>query len=106
MGMNPGFYIFMREKPEVMQAWLEADRTLTRHSALDEKTAELAYIAVVAALGLERGLAFHAGEAKKLGATRDEVISATLVGLPVAGGRVIEALAEVVRPFDEQETEK
>ncbi len=99
MAMSEGFGILFREKPEVAQAWLESDRTLTHHSALDAKTAELAYIAVLAALGLERGLAFHTGQAQQLGATRDEVFSATLVGLPAAGARVIEALAETLRPF-------
>lgn len=99
MAMSAGFGILFREQPEIAQAWLESDRTLTRHSALDAKTAELAYIAVLAALGLERGLAFHAEQAQHLGATRDEVFSATLVGLPAAGARVIEALAESLRPF-------
>ena len=82
------------------QAWLGVDEIMMRHSALDAKTAELAYIAVLSALGFERGLAFHAAHAKRLGATREEAPSATLVGLPAAGARVVEALAETLRPFD------
>jgi alkylhydroperoxidase/carboxymuconolactone decarboxylase family protein YurZ len=101
MAMSAGFYLLFRERPELMKAWLDVDRVMTQQSALDAKTAELAYLAVIAALGLERGIAFHSGEAKKLGASRDEVLSAVLVGLPAAGAKVIEAVVEAVKPFDE-----
>ncbi|MEP7285039.1 MAG: carboxymuconolactone decarboxylase family protein [Chloroflexota bacterium] len=101
MPMSAGFNILFRDRPEVMKAWLHTDEVIAQQSALDAKTAELAYIAVISALGLERGMAFHATQAKQLGASRDEVISAVLVGLPAAGSRVIEAVEEAVRPFDE-----
>ena len=103
MPMSAGFYHLFQQRPEVMQAWLNVDKVITEHSALDPKTAELAYIAVLAALGLERGIAVHVEEVRKLGASREEVLSAVLVGLPAAGNRVIEAVAEAVRPFDEPE---
>ncbi|GHO94314.1 hypothetical protein KSF_043620 [Reticulibacter mediterranei] len=103
MAMSAGFYTVMREAPETLQAWLQADKVMQEHSALDAKTAELAYLAVLAALGLEKGIVFHAAEAKKMGASRAEVLSAVLVGLPAAGMRVMECAAEVVRPFDEDE---
>jgi alkylhydroperoxidase/carboxymuconolactone decarboxylase family protein YurZ len=106
MNMSTGFYTVMREAPETLQAWLQADKVMQEHSALDAKTAELAYLAVLAALGLERGIAFHAREARKLGASRAEVLSAVLVGLPAAGSRVIECAAEAVRPFDENEQQE
>ena len=101
MAMSEGFQVFFRETPEVAAAWMGMDQTLAEHSALDPKTAELAYLAVLAALGLERGIAFHAAEARRLGASRDEVRSTILIGLPAAGNRVIESLAEALRPFDE-----
>lgn len=104
MAMSEGFQVLFREAPATIQAWLNVDRALAEHSALDPKTAELAYLAVLAALGLERGIAFHAAEARKLGATRAEVLSAVLVGLPAAGHRVIESVAEAVRPFDHHES--
>ncbi len=100
MSMSPGFQAFLRDAPEVAAAWLAANGTLAERSSLDPKTAELAYLAVLAALGLDRGVAFHAAEAKRLGATREEVRDAILVGLPVAGLRVTEALVEALRPFD------
>lgn len=104
--MSAGFYTVMRERPETLQVWLNADRVTQEHSALDARTAELAYLAVLAALGMEKGIAFHAAEAKKLGASRAEVLSAILVGLPAAGMKVIECAAEAVRPFDEDEQQK
>ncbi len=100
--MSEGFQAFLRETPEIAAAWMGMDRTLAEHSALDPKTAELAYLAVLAALGLKRGVAFHAAEARKLGASREEVRSAILIGLPAAGHRVIESLAEALRPFNER----
>ena len=100
MSMSAGFQTFLRDAPDVATAWLAANRTLAERSSLDPKTAELAYLAVLAALGLERGVRFHAAEAKGLGATREEVRDAILVGLPVAGLRVTEALVEAMRPFD------
>src|SRR5262245_28369839 len=100
MPLSEGFNILFREKPQITQSWLQIDKTISEHSALDAKTAELVYLAVLAALGLERGMAFHANEAMRLGASRDEVISAILVGLPAAGVRAIEAIGEAVRPFD------
>jgi alkylhydroperoxidase/carboxymuconolactone decarboxylase family protein YurZ len=99
--MSPGFQAFLKEAPDSATTWLEMNRGLTERSALDPKTVELAYLSVLAALGLDRGVAFHAGEAKRLGASREEVTGAVLVGLPAAGVRVIEALAEALRPFDE-----
>ena len=45
-------------------------------SALDKKTEELAYLAVLAASRMESGISFHVKMVKQAGASRDEVISA------------------------------
>ncbi len=58
-------------------------------SALDKRTEELAYLA---ATGSESGVPFHVQSALQAGATREEVISAILVGLPAVGQRVISSL--------------
>jgi len=71
-------------------------------SKLDKKTEEIAYIAVLAALRLEGGLPFHVKHAKSIGATRDEIISAVLVGLPATGNVVIQALPIALQAFDEE----
>lgn len=70
-------------------------------SALDPKTHELAYLAVLTASRLEHGIALHTKEAKKLGATREEVKSAILVALPVVGFPAIMGLKIALSSYDE-----
>jgi alkylhydroperoxidase/carboxymuconolactone decarboxylase family protein YurZ len=69
-------------------------------SALDRKTAALAYLAVLAALRLESGVPFHVQSAKQFGASREEVISAILVGLPAAGHSVTQVLPAAIAAYD------
>ena len=84
MNVSPAFQAFAQEAPQHQQAWSEAVQALGAASALDDKTAALAYLAVMAAARLDSGLPFHVKMAKMHGATRDEVISAVLIG---AAGR-------------------
>lgn len=73
---------------------------LDRASALDKRTQALAYLAVLAALGRESGIPFHVGVAREAGASREEVISAILVGLPAAGHGVTQVLPTAVAAYD------
>ncbi len=77
-----------------------AIRGLDAASALDKKTEELAYLAVLAALRLESGVPLHVQLAKEAGATREEVISAVLVGLPAAGQSVTHVLPTAIAAYD------
>ena len=88
MNVSPAFQAFAQEAPQHQQAWSEAVQALGAASALDDKTAALAYLAVMAAARLDSGLPFHVKMAKMHGATRDEVISAVLIGLPAVGNVV------------------
>jgi alkylhydroperoxidase/carboxymuconolactone decarboxylase family protein YurZ len=81
---------------------MDAVRALGDASALDAKTQALAYLAVLAALRLEGGVPFHVTHAKELGASREEVISAVLVGLPAAGNVVTQSLPAAIRAYDER----
>ena len=47
------------------------------------------------------GLDFHVKSAKELGASRNEVKSAVLVGLPVAGITLVDALEAALNAYDE-----
>lgn len=96
MSVSRAFETFAKEAPEQ-----QAARKLGSASILDEKTRELAYIAVLAALRLESGLPFHVKAARGNGATRDEIISAVLLGLPAAGNVVVQALPTALEAFDE-----
>jgi alkylhydroperoxidase/carboxymuconolactone decarboxylase family protein YurZ len=100
--VSDAFQLFAKESPTHAQAWMNAVRTLREASALDAKTHVLAYLAVLAALRLESGLAFHVAHAKEIGASREEVISALLVGLPAAGHVVTQALPAALRAYDER----
>ncbi|MNH43861.1 Carboxymuconolactone decarboxylase family protein [compost metagenome] len=81
---------------------MEAVHKLDAASRLDPKTEEIAYIAVLAAIRLESGLPFHVKHAKQLGATREEIISAVLLGLPAAGNVVVQALPAALQAYDSE----
>lgn len=69
---------------------------------MDKKTECLAYLAVLSALGMESGIPFHVAHARESGASREEVISAILVGLPAAGNVVTRSLPAAVQAYDSQ----
>lgn len=99
--VSNGFQVFMKESGPVGSAYMEAVAKMSEASALDHKTAELAYISVLSAVKMAGGLPFHVLSAKKLGATREEVKSAVLVGMPAVGLAVIEALPIALNSYDE-----
>lgn len=98
--VSNAFMTFMKEAPQQAQAWGSMVQTLANASALDQKTAALAYLSVLAALRLESGIPFHVQSARQAGATREEIISAILVGLPAAGHAVTQVLPAALAAFD------
>jgi alkylhydroperoxidase/carboxymuconolactone decarboxylase family protein YurZ len=100
-GVSPAFQSFLDGARGHAEPWMAMVRALERASVLDRRTGELAYLAVLAALGRESGIAFHVASAKQAGASREEVISAVLLGLPAAGQLVISALPTALRAYDE-----
>jgi alkylhydroperoxidase/carboxymuconolactone decarboxylase family protein YurZ len=98
--VSNAFQTFMREAPQHAQAWGGMVQGLAKASALDPKTSALAYLSVLAALRLESGVPFHVQAAKQAGASRDEVISAILVGLPAAGHVVTQVLPAALAAYD------
>ena len=98
--MSDAFQLFLNESPKHAQAWMNAVRSLGDASVLDAKTRALAYLAVLAALGLEGGVPFHVAHAREAGASRDEIISAILAGRPAAGNVVTNVLPAAVRAYD------
>jgi alkylhydroperoxidase/carboxymuconolactone decarboxylase family protein YurZ len=101
--VSQAFMSFAKNAPEHHKVWMETAQKLSEASKLDSKTDELAYIAVLAALRLESGLPFHVKHARKLGASRDEIISAILIGLPAAGNMVIQSIPIAVQAYDEND---
>jgi alkylhydroperoxidase/carboxymuconolactone decarboxylase family protein YurZ len=100
--ISNAFQTFMTEAPAHAQAWGAMVQGLAGASALDRKTSALAYLAVLAVLRLESGIPFHVQTAKQAGASREEVISAILVGLPAAGHVVTQVLPAALAAFDEK----
>lgn len=100
--VSNAFQAFMNEAPKHAKAWMEAVQKLDNASALDKKTEELAYIAVLAAAKLETGIPFHVKQAKAKGASREEIISVVLVGLPAVGNVVTAALPIALEAYDNE----
>jgi len=98
--VSVAFQTFAGEAPQHAQAWGEMVQKLAHASALDSKTAALAYLAVLAVQRAESGIPFHTVAAKQAGATRTEVISAILIGLSVAGSVVTKALPAALAAYD------
>lgn len=98
--VSSAFQAFMTEAPQHSQAWGTMVQALDQASALDHKTEELAYLAVLAALRMESGIPFHVQMAKQAGASRQEIISAILVGLPAAGHSVTQVLPAALSAYD------
>jgi alkylhydroperoxidase/carboxymuconolactone decarboxylase family protein YurZ len=98
--VSDAFQTFLREAPGHAKAWMDAVQGLGQASALDPKTGSLAYLAVLAALGMDSGVPFHASHAKACGASREEVISAVLLGLPAAGNIVTRSLPAALKAYD------
>jgi len=103
MRISKAFAVFRQEAPAQAQAWMQMAQALDEASALDKKTEELAYIAVLAATGNTSGVPFHVLSAKSQGASRQEVLSAVLLGLPAAGATVIGALPVALEAYDGQD---
>lgn len=102
MSISKSFMAFSKEASQHNKAWMEAVQKLDEASALDKKTEELSYLAVLAAMRLVDGIPFHVQMAKKAGATREEVISAILIGLPAAGNGVTNSLPSALEAYDSQ----
>lgn len=99
-GVSTAFQVFLKEAPAHARAWMEAVKGLDAASALDKKTSALAYLAVLAALRMDSGVPFHVQVAKQAGATRAEVLSAILVGLPAVGNAVTQSLPTALAAYD------
>ncbi len=100
--VSSSFKIFMEESGSIGTDFMEMVMKTSQASALDRKTAELSYIAVLSAVRLLGGLPFHVKSAKSLGASREEIKSAILVGIPAVGLAVTEALPIALRSYDEE----
>lgn len=101
MQVSRSFEAFASEAPEYQSIWMETVQKLASVSKLDQKTEALAYLAVLSSARLESGIPFHTKMAKLHGATREEIISSILVGLPAVGNCVVSGLPIALAAYDE-----
>ncbi len=94
--------IFQKEAPDVAKAFDSLIQSIRDSKGLDEKTKQLIYIAMKAALGDPVAVKFHVPMAKKLGAKREEVVDAIIMTITVAGIKpVVSMLPEALKIYDE-----
>src|SRR5439155_289234 len=75
----------IREAPEVAEAFFSLTRSVKSYSPLDEKTNELVLVGIFAAHRGLRGLHTHVTRAVDEGASKEEILAAILLALPVVG---------------------
>jgi alkylhydroperoxidase/carboxymuconolactone decarboxylase family protein YurZ len=93
--------LFQREAPEVAKAFNGLIMSLVASKGLDQKTKQLIYIAMKAAMGDDAAVKAHLPMAKQAGATKAEVVDAILMTLTVSGIRgVVHCLPEAVQFYE------
>ncbi len=100
MDSNP-MELFRKEAPEVAAAFNSLIMSLVASQGLDQKTKQLIYIAMKAAMGDDSAVKAHVPMAKAAGATREEVVDAILMTLTVSGIRgVVHCLPGALEFFE------
>lgn len=84
MNKNP-LETFVKEAPEVQEAYAGFIKSLIALDGLDNKTKQLIYIGMKMIADDERAVEMHVPMAKKAGASREEVKATVLLGLSVIG---------------------
>ena len=95
-----GFSLFLEESKEIGVAYMNFINELSSKSSLDELTNDLVYISALVASKSFGGIEFHVNEAKKHGATRDQIKSTILLSMPLIGMSVLEPLDIALTCYD------
>lgn len=96
----------IKEAPNVAQGFFDLAKSVHEYSPLDEKTNELIIIGIFVAHRGLRGLNTHIERAMAEGATKEEVIAAILLALPIIGitdtNLAMDQAAETIARFEAQ----
>jgi 4-carboxymuconolactone decarboxylase len=93
---NPAYDLLARDHPEVARAVSGLYDAVLGPGALDARTKQLIYIAVLGVLGHAPPIRAQIPAAIKAGATPAEIREALLIGIPAAGlANVLSVYAEV-----------
>ena len=75
----------MKDAPAVAQSFFDLAKSVKQYSPLDEKTNELIILGIFAAARGLRGIDTHVERAMAEGATKEEILAAILLALPIVG---------------------
>jgi alkylhydroperoxidase/carboxymuconolactone decarboxylase family protein YurZ len=95
-----GFTFFLEESKEIGSAYMNFVNELASKSSLDQLTNDLVYISALVASKNFGGIEFHVNEARKHGATRDQIKSTILLSMPLIGMSVLEPLNIALTCYD------
>jgi alkylhydroperoxidase/carboxymuconolactone decarboxylase family protein YurZ len=76
---------FVKDYPDIDKAYSAFARACHEHGPLDEKTRRLVKLGVALGLRSEGAVKSHARRAMQLGASREEIEHAVLLGMTTAG---------------------
>ena len=97
----------MKEAPSVAQGFFDLAKSVKQYSTLDEKTNELIIVGIFAAHRGLTGIGTHVQRAMEYGATKEEIIAAILLALPIVGITDVNlALDKAIEVMDTLEVKK
>lgn len=107
MSTPPRDTVLRSEMPEVAEQFYNLTKSVKGYSPFTEKWNELLLVAIFATHRALRGLGTHIRRAMAEGATKEEILSAILLALPVIGAPDINAALErTLEVIQEQEEEQ
>lgn len=100
MSSKAGYGYFSNHGGKIADAFNEMYELTKSECVLDRKTQELIYIAYLSAIHADRGLKMHVLGLKEMGATRDEIAGAILLGMAPLGNRQAESYKIAMDTYD------
>ena len=101
MDNNSFFEVWAKESPETSKAFFEFAGTIGKFGGLDPKTHQLVYIGMQVCKGNVSSVCAHAGFAKALGATRQEIIGVIATSMMEVGiNGIAQCLVPALEAYD------
>ncbi|MCH8474547.1 MAG: carboxymuconolactone decarboxylase family protein [Opitutales bacterium] len=91
----------MKGQPEVVKGFAQMGKAVKADGALTEKTKELIALGIAISIRCESCIAFHARNAVKAGASREEVLETVGTCIYMGGGPSFGYGAQALEAFDQ-----
>ncbi|MBC7119778.1 MAG: carboxymuconolactone decarboxylase family protein [Methanobacteriaceae archaeon] len=98
-GFIPEIFKVLEDEPQILRAYYDKMESILSNDALPLATKELIGVGAAAALGSEHCLRTHIKVARRLGASKDKLLLAILIGASMAEST---ALSKSLRIFKEE----